>query len=31
VRPHSSLGNLTPTAFRLLDGKTVKNEAILQD
>jgi putative transposase len=31
VRPHSSLGNLTPTAFRLLGGKTVENEAILQE
>ena len=31
VRPHSSLGNLTPTAFRLLGGKTAETEAILQE
>lgn len=31
VRPHSSLGNLTPTAFRLLGGKIAKTEAILQE
>lgn len=31
VRPHSSLGNLTPTAFRLLGGKTAATEAILQE
>lgn len=30
VRPHSSLGNLTPTAFRLLGGNTAKTKAILQ-
>lgn len=30
VRPHSSLGNLTPTAFRLLGGKTAEIEAVLQ-
>lgn len=31
VRPHSSLGNLTPTAFRLLGGKTAEIEAVLQE
>lgn len=31
VRPHSSLGNLTPTAFRLLGGKPAENEAVLQE
>lgn len=31
VRPHSSLGNLTPTAFRLLGGKTAETEAVLQE
>lgn len=31
VRPHSSLGNLTPTAFRLLGGQAAKTEAILQE
>ena len=30
VRPHSSLGNLTPTAFRLMGGETAETEAILQ-
>ncbi len=29
IRPHSSLGNLTPKAFRLLGGKAATNEAIL--
>lgn len=31
VRPHSSLGNLTPTAFSLLGGNTAKTEAVLQE
>lgn len=31
VRPHSSLGNLTPTVFRLLGGNTAKIEAALQE
>lgn len=31
VRPHSSLGNLTPTAFRLLGGKAAETEAVLQE
>lgn len=31
VRPHSSLGNLTPAAFRLLGGKTAEPEAVLQE
>jgi putative transposase len=31
VRPHSSLGNLTPTAFRVLGGKSAETEAILQE
>lgn len=30
VRSHWSLGNLTPTAFRLLGGKTAETEAIFQ-
>jgi putative transposase len=30
VRPHSSLGNLTPMAFRQACGITANNEAILQ-
>ena len=30
VRPHSSLGNLTPDAFRQTCGITANNEAILQ-
>lgn len=31
VRLHSSLGNLTPTAFRILGGKTAETEAVLQE
>ncbi|MFA7300430.1 MAG: transposase, partial [Sideroxydans sp.] len=30
IRPHSSLGNLTPLAFRSLGGKTAVTEAISQ-
>ena len=29
LRPHSSLGDLRPKAFRLLDGKATVTEAIL--
>lgn len=31
IRPHSSLGNLTPSAFRSLGGKTAETEAVLQE
>jgi len=30
IRPHSSLGNLTPMAFRSLGGKSARTEAISQ-
>jgi putative transposase len=31
VWPHSSLGNLTPMAFRSMGGKTAMTEAILKE
>jgi putative transposase len=31
IRPHSSLGNLTPSAFRSMGGKTAETEAVLQE
>lgn len=31
IRPHSSLGNLTPSAFRSMGGKSAETEAILQE